>query len=204
MDPKRKLLLLGGGAALVMIVWWIAGNWEAWGDDETGNPGLQFASVLLLGLIAGFLIVFVVLPSLGDKVGEMVYSAPEKVEPDAYSKAAAKVSQGDYQGAIAAYKAIADDEPDNRFPIVEIAKIQHDHLHDIDASIATFETAIESKDWEVNDAAFMIFRLHDLYLKDKGNETRARELLQLVIEKFPDTRHSANAHHKLNEMNAIG
>ena len=31
-----------------------------------------------------------------------------------------------------------------------------------------------------------------------------RELLHLAIEKFPDTRHSANAHHKLNEMNAIG
>jgi len=29
-------------------------------------------------------------------------------------------------------------------------------------------------------------------------------LLQQIIDSFPNTRHSANAHHRLNEINKIG
>ena len=201
----KKLIIINIGIALfAILVWWVFTNWEQWGDEKEGNVMMQFVGIMAITLVLGILFVTVVLPNLGDRIGDFFYSAPEKSEPDAYSKAAAKVTQGDYPGAIEAYQAIADEEPDNRFPIVEIAKIQHDNLGDIDAAIHTLENAVDGKEWNIDDAAFIIFRLHDIHLYDKENPVRARQLLEMVVAKFPDTRHSANAHHKLNELNALG
>ena len=147
---------------------------------------------------------FVVLPIIGDRIGAFFFSAPEEMEVDELTKAAAKVTQGDYEGAIKAYKAIAQEDPDNRFPIFEIAKIHHEHLRDIDSAIKTFEDSLASKEWAENDAAAMMFRLQQIYLEDKQDEEQAEKLLEMVIEKFPETRHSANAHHRLNELKKIG
>lgn len=200
---NKKIITLNLLIALVALyVWWMFTNWSTW--SEGNEVGLQFVSVMGLTILGGILFVLFVLPRIGESIGAFFYSAPAKIEPDAFTKAAAKVTQGDYEGAIEAYREIADDEPDNRFPIIEIAKIQQDHLGNVDAAIMTLETAVESKEWPVNDASFMIFRIQDLYLNEKDDKGRAKELLELVIEKFPDTRHSANAHHKLNELNQAG
>ena len=43
-----------------------------------------------------------------------------------------------------------------------------------------------------------------IYLEDKKDEEHSKQLLEMVIEKFPETRHSANAHHRLNELKKIG
>ena len=202
MENKKLLIINAAIAAIAILLWWVFSNWSQWKEDDA--LGMQFIAVLALAIVFGLLFVTIILPTLGDRIGAYFYSAPEQIEADAYTKAAAKIGQGDYQGAIHDYRAIAKNEPDNRFPIVEIAKIQHDNLKDVDAAIHTLETAVQSKDWEIDDAAFMLFRLHDLYLNDKENKERARELLEMVIEQFPDTRHSANAHHKLHEMDSIG
>jgi tetratricopeptide (TPR) repeat protein len=200
---NTKIITLNLLIALVAIYcWWMFTNWATW--DQDSEVGLQFVSVMGLTILGGILFVLFVLPRIGESIGAFFYSAPAKIEPDAFTKAAAKVTQGDYEGAIEAYREIALDEPDNRFPIIEIAKIQQDHLDNVDAAITTLEGAVESKEWPINDATFFIFRIQDLYLTEKNDEARAKELLQLVIEKFPDTRHSANAHHKLNEINQAG
>ena len=200
---NTKIITLNLLIALVAIYcWWMFTNWATW--DQESEVGLQFVSVMGLTILGGILFVLFVLPRIGESIGAFFYSAPAKIEPDAFTKAAAKVTQGDYEGAIEAYREIALDEPDNRFPIIEIAKIQQDHLDNVDAAITTLEGAVESKEWPINDATFFIFRIQDLYLTEKNDEARAKELLQLVIEKFPDTRHSANAHHKLNEINQAG
>ncbi len=197
---NKKIITLNILITLIVIYcWWMFSNWEIW--QEQNQPEMQFVSLMGFTVLGGILFVLFVLPRIGEGIGAFFYSAPAKIEPDAFTKAAAKVTQGDYEGAVEAYREIANDEPDNRFPIIEIAKIQQDHLGNIDAAIMTLENAVESKEWPVNDATFLIFRIQALYLNEKNDEARAKELLQLVIDKFPDTRHSANAHHKLNEIN---
>ncbi|MEC8942508.1 MAG: tetratricopeptide repeat protein, partial [Verrucomicrobiota bacterium] len=113
------------------------------------------------------------------------------------------LARGDYEAAIAAYRAVARTQPENRFPWVEIAKIQHDNLEDSDASIETLRTALESREWRVNDMAFFMFRLAELYEVDKEDKPRAVSILEQVVELFPETRHSANATHRLRELGAI-
>jgi len=199
MNNKKLILLNLGIAAVVISGWWLLSNWKAWGEND--QVGMQFIALMGITVVVGFFAVIFVLPAAGEIIGAWFYSAPEKFEPDAFSKAAVKVTQGEYEEAIIAYAKIAIDEPENRFPIVEIAKIQRDHLDDVDAAIATLETAIEGKEWEIDDSAFLIFRLEDIYLQDKEDIERSKELLELVIERFPESRHSANAHHRLNEIN---
>jgi|TARA_B100001250_G_scaffold202287_1_gene173441 tetratricopeptide (TPR) repeat protein len=198
MTNKKLILILISVSATVLLAWTISSKWNEW------EIGTKFVATFFIAIGLGLFVVLVLLPSLADKIGAFFFSAPEQIKPDPLIKAAAKVSQGDYEGAIKAYRAIASEEPENRFPVFEIAKIQQEYLNDVDAAIETFEDSLENTDWAENDAAAILFRLQQIYLESKQDEEHATALLQTVIDRFPETRHSANAHHRLNEINKIG
>jgi hypothetical protein len=82
---------------------------------------------------------------------------------------------------------------------VEIAKIYKDNLEDPEAAIQTIRYALESQEWEINDAAYFLFRLAELYDEVVGDRATSIAILQQVVEQFPRTRHSANANAKLHE-----
>ena len=194
MTTKKLIIISALLAVGLYLSWLIYSEWEKM------EIGMKFVVTFFIAVTLGLFTVIVLLPIVADKIGAFFFSAPEVMEATELTKAAAKVTQGDYEGAIKAYKAIALDEPDNRFPIFEIAKIHYEHLDDIDSAIKTFEDSLESKEWPENDAAAMMFRLQQIYLEDKQDEEQAKKILETVIEKFPETRHSANAHHRLNEL----
>ena len=161
-----------------------------------------FSGILLAFLTAGLVgIVFVihVLPAIAQRFTHAVYDSAEMVEKDPMHDARAKVAQGDWEGAIAAFRLAAEAQPLNRLPWVEIAKIQVDQLEDAPAAVQTLRTAIEGQEWEENDAAFLMFRVAEIYEKEIGDHANAATIMQQVIDQFPDTRHSANARHKLRE-----
>lgn len=113
------------------------------------------------------------------------------------------LAQGDYEGAIAAFRQAAAADPLNRLPWVEITKIYKDNLGDSAAAIQTVRHALESQEWEVNDAAYLLFRLAELYDELEGNRVSAMAIMQQVIDQFPGTRHSANASYKLHEWSEL-
>jgi TolA-binding protein len=55
----------------------------------------------------------------------------------------------------------------------------------------------------MNDAAFFMFRLAELHEEDKQDLATATGILQQVVDTFPDTRHAANATHRLRELGAL-
>jgi tetratricopeptide (TPR) repeat protein len=161
-----------------------------------------FTGILLAFLTAGLVgIVFVihVLPAIAQRFTHAVYDSAEMVEKDPMHDARAKVAQGDWEGAIEAFRAAAAAEPLNRLPWVEIAKIQVDQLEEPAAAVQTLRTAIEGQEWEENDAAYLMFRLAEIYDTELSDRNSAATTLQQVMEQFPETRHSANARHKLHE-----
>lgn len=161
-----------------------------------------FNGILLTFLGAGLVgIVFVVylLPFFAQRVTHSVYDSAEMVEQDVMHTARSLMAQGDYQGAIDAFREAAAADPLNRLPWVEIAKIQKDNLEDAPAAIQTIRHALESQAWEVNDAAYFLFRLAELYDEVEGDRASAIAIMNQVVEQFPGTRHSANASHKLHE-----
>ena len=187
------------------------------GDDEEAAAKLEneiegrknektFSGILLAFLTAGLIgIVFVihVLPAIAQRFTHAVYDSAEMVEQDPMHDARAKVAQGDWEGAIEAFKRAAEAEPLNRLPWVEISKIQLEQLEDPAASVQTLRTAIEGQEWEENDAAYLMFRLAEIYKQDMSDQASAVSVMQQVIEQFPESRHSANARHKLRDWGMI-
>ena len=186
---------------------------EESGDPETKVPDLKakrdgmegertIEGILLTFLSAGLVGIFFVvyaLPFFAQRLTHAVYDSAEMVEKDVMHTARSLMAQGEYEGAIEAFKEAAAADPLNRLPWVEIAKIQKDNLGDPAAAIATIRHALESQEWEINDAAYFLFRLAELYNDVNGDRASAVAIMNQVIEQFPGTRHSANAGHKLHE-----
>jgi tetratricopeptide (TPR) repeat protein len=169
--------------------------------ESRGNEKI-FGGILMAFLTAGLIgmvVVLDVLPALAHKVTHAVYDSGEAVQQDAMHAARSKVAQGDYEGAIASFREAAQADPYDRMPWVEIAKIQRENLEDPAAAIQTIRDALEGQEWEINHAAYFLFRLAELYDEDAGDRVSAATMLNQVIEQFPETRHSANARHKLHE-----
>lgn len=183
------------------------------GDPEEEVPGLKtqlnsmegertFNGILLSFLSAGLVgIVFVawLLPIFAHKLTHAIYDSGEEVEVDPFHAARVMMAQGEWEGAIEAFKLGAQQDPLNRMPWVEISKIQKTHLDDSPAAIATLRESIQGQEWEEDDAAFLMFRLAEIYDEDTDDRAAAAAVLGQVIEQFPESRHSANARSKLQE-----
>ncbi len=183
------------------------------GDPEEEVPALKtemnslegqrtFNGILLVFLSAGLTgIVFVayLLPLFAEKMTHAVYNSGEEVERDPFHDARVLMAQGEWQGAVDAFRLAAEQDPLNRLPWVEIAKIQKNHMENPQLAILTLREAIEGQEWEENDAAFLMFRLAELYDEDAGDRGSAVAILEQVMEQFPESRHSANARTKLHD-----
>lgn len=187
------------------------------GDLEDEVPGLKselnsmegermFSGILLSFLSAGLVgIVFVVwlLPIFAHKLTHAVYDSGEEVGEDPLHTARVMMAQGEWDEAIEALKEAAKEDPLNRMPWVEIAKIQKNHLEDPQAAIATLNEAINAHEWEDNDAAYLMFRLAESYDEAADDREKGAEILRKVMEQFPESRHSANARSKLHEWGMV-
>lgn len=167
--------------------------------DDT-SAVMQLPALMLAGVYVGIMFVLYVLPTITDKATSAVLDSGELVEKDPLHDARAAYARGDYQVAMEVYRNFSSEDPYNRLPWVEIAKIQHDNLEDPEASVATLREALESHEWPINDAAYFMGRLSEIYLDDLGDQEACVTILNQMIELFPETRHFANATHKLNDI----
>ncbi len=86
------------------------------------------------------------------------------------------------------------------YPLSEIAKIYSEKLNNPDQALLFLQGHLEAKEWPVDDAAFIMFRMIEVHADVKKDYQMAHDLLEEVIANFPNTRHSANAHHRLHEV----
>jgi tetratricopeptide (TPR) repeat protein len=182
------------------------------GDPEDVVPKLRdvlqgmegertFQGILLTflntGVIGVFFVIYV-LPFFAQRVSHSIFDSAEVLEKDFMRDARSLVAQGEYQRAIESFKQCARAEPLNRLPWMEIGKIQEVYLADPAAAIETLQHALDQQEWPMEDACYFLFRLADLYYGAIGDRAAAVAIMNQVIEQFPDTRHSGNAHHKLH------
>lgn len=172
-------------------------------EDETSQAGALMILYLLGGAILATMAAAFFIPVISDWVGQFIYSAPEEVKPDAGSKARALVAQGDYEGAIREYLNLAKENSDDRLPVVEAMRLARERLEDVPQAIQIVRGALE-RPWPEDDAAFFMFRLVEMHDEDLSDRATAKSILEQVIESLPETRHAANARHKLNEWEAEG
>ncbi|MDB6078555.1 MAG: hypothetical protein JWO82_2302 [Akkermansiaceae bacterium] len=169
---------------------------------DSAESSKTFTGVLLAFLTAGLVgivVVVEVLPAIAQRFTHAVYDSAEMVDKDPMHDARAKVAQGDWEGAIEAFKLAAVADPLNRLPYVEISKIQLEQLEDPAAAVQTLRHAVEDQEWQENDAAYLMFRLAEIYDTEMHDRASAGAIMRQVIDQFPESRHSANARHKLHE-----
>lgn len=171
--------------------------------DADAKAVSQLPALLLAGVYLGILFVLYILPAITDKATSAVLDSNELVETDPLHDARAAYARGDYEEAMGVYLSVTDTDPYNRLPWVEIAKIQHDNLEDPESSVQTLRNALESHEWPVNDAAYFMGRIAEIYEEDLEDHEACVSILNQMIELFPETRHAANATHKLREMGEI-
>ena len=164
------------------------------------DVGSQFVLTVVGGTVIAIVAVKYFVPRFGDWVGTFFYSAGEVIVPDDTMKAAAKVAQGDYEGAIAEYEKMLSENPDNTLAIQEIAKIRAQKLGEPEKALLFLQQQLENRDWTEDGAAFLMFRIAELYQETLHDYAAAESVLQQVIADLPNTRHSANAHHKIHEV----
>jgi tetratricopeptide (TPR) repeat protein len=164
---------------------------------------IRLAVCLVVGIYSGAMFLAYGLPAIVQRATTEMYGSGEEVENDPMHDARSLVAQGDYAGAIEAYRAVAAEHPDDRFPWIEMSKIQNTNLEDPDAAIATLKEGLEAHEWTVNNAAFFLFRIAGIYEEEKEDMDSTVQLLQQIVELFPETRHSANATHRLRDLGAI-
>ncbi len=193
-----RVLLLRLGLLLAVILLALFG-WRQVRDDV----GMTFVYFIALGAIGGFLAVKYFIPWLGDAIGTALFSSGEQVGDNPALKAAAKLAQGDYEGAIAEHEKNFAHDPTQVFPIGEIAKICADKLHDPARALHVLSSHLQARNWPEDDAAFLRFRMVDIEIDHRRDFAAARALLEKIVLDFPDSRHRANAHHRLNELEQL-
>jgi tetratricopeptide (TPR) repeat protein len=179
--------------ALVIIVVTLIGG-------SIKDPVALLIFIISVGAVGGLLAVKYFIPWLGDLMGTFIYSSGEEVQQDERMKASAKLAQGDYEGAIAEFEKLLKANPQDTFAIAEAAKVYADRMDEPDRALTFIDRYLRGREWGEDDAAFLMFRMIEIHLEKKKDYDKAREALNEVIAKFPNTRHSANAHHKISEV----
>ena len=136
---------------------------------------------------------------MADSLAQWFYSAPAKVEPDAGSKGRALIAKGDYAGATEAFLEQAKQMPDGSPARGGGHAPGQGKIERPGARGRHRQGCVEASDWPEDDAAYFLFRLVELHDDDLQDPETAAAYLQEVINRYPGTRHAANAAHKLRE-----
>ena len=173
-------------------------------NEQTADSMMKVGVPLLITMIyAGVLTVIYVLPMFVDRMSEELMGSSEEVGEDPLAGAREAVSEEDYPEAIRIYREIWKEDSSNRFPMVEIARIQREKLDSPAVAVMTLGEALDAHDWEEEDAAFLMFRMVEIYEKDLDDQEGMVKTLKRAVEDLPGTRHAANATHQLRELGAI-
>lgn len=163
------------------------------------NAIALFAAVVLVGTIAGSLVVFTLLPKLGEAMGNVVFQPNERIEKNPHAGALAALARGEYEAAVHEYEQVYAGDHEDTHALSEVARIYCEKLHNPDAAAASLEQGLEGE-LTPEDAAFLSARLADVYWNYRRDIEGARALLLQVTELMPGTRYSANAAHRLQEI----
>jgi tetratricopeptide (TPR) repeat protein len=167
-------------------------------QPDSSKVALLFGGALLDGLVIAGIAAFTLVPLMGQAVGSFFFNPDAKIEHDPHSDAIAKLAQGDPEGAIGVYEAMIAKDPSNTLAISEIARICCRDLGDTPRAAAVIERALQSE-WSPDQASFLGNRLADIYLL-QGDTMRARQLVLQIAQNLDGTKFSANAQHRLREI----
>jgi tetratricopeptide (TPR) repeat protein len=168
-------------------------------DGDDTKVIVLFLAIIFLAIVIGGIVAIAIIPAIGETVGNFFFNPNQQIEKSPHSDALAKIAQGDYEGAIGEYRKNLAENPDDMHALSEIIHLYCDKLHDHDAAEQFLEESLKNE-WPPEQGAFLASRLVDVYWNHKHDAARARHVLMQIAETMPDTKHAANAVHRLHEI----
>ena len=168
-------------------------------DDHT-RVAMLFVGVVLTAVAAAVTLVVTFLPAIGDFFGNLFFNPNEKFDKAPHADALSAIARGDYEAAAEEYLKIVNEHPEDTMALSELARIYCEKLENPQAAEQVIEDALAHEGAAMDDAGFLTIRLAEVYWKYQHDIRKARELLLGVIEDFPNTQHSNNATHRLQEI----
>lgn len=170
---------------------------------ETGKGMFKVAIPMLAATIYGAtLAVMYLLPALAGKVSEGMMGSTAELDADPRQDARAAEDDEDYTGAIAIYRDLLNDNPGDRFSLLEIVRIQRKHLQSPALAVDTLDEALKNFDWMPDDRASLMFRMADIYEEDMEDKEKMSGVLKRVETELTGTPHAGKATHRLRELEA--
>lgn len=160
-----------------------------------------FPVFILAGTYVGILFVKHLLPNMVYRATNSVLGSNAEIEHDPLHDARAALARGDYEEAIEIYRSISAEDPSDPQPWISQSMIEKNNLANPPLAIKTLRKAISSHDWTDDERAFFMARIADIQINSLTDHAEASVTLQEIIDTFPETRHSANAAHKLHDLN---
>ncbi len=160
---------------------------------------ILFGAIIFIAVVIGTIAAVVIIPSIGEVIGNFFFNPSQEIEKNPHSNAMARIAQGDYEGAVGEYKKNLEQDPNDMHAFSEIVHLYCDKLHNYDEAEHFLEEALK-QEWPPEQGAFIASRLVDVYWNHRGDAERARHVLMQIAETMPNTRHAANAVHRLKEI----
>lgn len=171
--------------------------------NDPSNEGLfsRLFTTMFAGFYIGMLGVFYFLPALSHKMAQSMFSdSNQKSDQDLLNKARVLMAQGDYESAVVAYRRALIKDPSNRMGWTDMAKLYAERLEQPHLAVACLREACDEHKWEEDDEAFLLFRLSEWQVDECDDKLAGAKTLKEIVDKFPDTRNSANALQQLRQL----
>ena len=117
-----------------------------------------------------------------------------------YSAAEKKVAEDDLPGAIEEYEAVIARHPNDIAPRLRMADLCHEAKQYERAAAAYEKLAGKPQGLNVDQHCSVLTRLSEIYARHLGQLEKARETVQEIIERYPDTDYAKFAKERLNNL----
>lgn len=198
-NRKEELNPVVEGVTLVGVILFLALEMALLRASLGHLAGVQVAAALGLFLAAGALYGHIVLSLLSYAfVGIFMPSGRNTPQTPKYGAAEALEQQGDYEGAVAEYEAVARAFPKDPKAALRIG----DNLARLgrpEEAAPWFEQAFEHIN-SPEKCVSVAFRLFEIYARQLDRPDLARRLLERYLERFPESKHADAVQRKLEGL----
>jgi outer membrane protein assembly factor BamD (BamD/ComL family) len=190
-DDRRSLvykwlLSLPGCVGMFFLIRWL--NFKVGGGVDYGAAIFGGALTAALGLYFAIIWRRNIAMMVANPIGSLYDGGTQQVDAQAfYSLAEAKRKRGHYAEAIAAIHKQLEKFPHDFTGQMMLAEIQTENLHDLPTAIITVQRICNQPKHTPQNIAYALNTLADWHLKHSADPDAAREALQQIVQRYPDS-----------------
>ena len=188
-----------------VVLWlghrWLQGFEQVYAKGDPNAVVNSFFKFLLIGGVIVAIFFLDIVMGLSNRMTNVLMPQVDDVElrPE-YSEAEARAREGKYEEAVVAFRKVWEKYPHDVTSHVRIAEIMSEHLQRPDDAVTELKAAL-AKTTKPETWAFVANRLADIQVEYRRDFAAAREVLQQVMLKFPNTSHATSAVARVRALN---